>query len=272
MKRKRFYQPILLALFCSAGLVLRADGPAPIPSADEIIRKTMREAERSESARPPYAYSKISVVEELDTKGRMKDRKEKVYDARVESGLTFLKLVRINGQNLSASQLKKENDKELEQRQKLSHKKSARGGDDRENFLTPELVGRYRFRVFDTPLVNGRPAYLLTFAPKSDNLPVNEIADHLINHLFGKVWIDAQEFEIARIEVRLQSEVPLWAGVLGNLKKFTFVLDRTRLENGVWFNRVSSGDFEGRKLIESVRIKTHSESKDFARLDKKLVK
>lgn len=266
MKRKRFFQPILLALLCSVGCVLCADGPAP--SADEIIRKTMQQAQRAERTRPPYAYSKISVVEEIDGKGHTKDRKEKVYDARVEAGLTFLKLVKINGQALSASALKKENDKENEQRQKISQKKSARGGDDRENFLTPELVGRYKFRIQDTPVINGRATYLLTFAPKSKDLPVNEITDHLVNNLFGKVWIDAQEFEIAKIEVRLQSEVALWAGVLGNLKKFTFVLERTRLNDGVWFNRVSSGDFEGRKLIESVRIKTHSESKDFAKLDK----
>ena len=35
------------------------------------------------------------------------------------------------------------------------------------------------------------------FEPISHNLPVRQIADRLINQIAGKVWVDAQEFEVA---------------------------------------------------------------------------
>ena len=54
--------------------------------------------------------------------------------------------------------------------------------------------------------------------------------------------------------------------VLGSLKKFNYAVERIRLENGVWFNRSASGDFEGRKLLDATHVKTHSETSGFQRI------
>jgi len=55
----------------------------------------------------------------------------------------------------------------------------------------------------------------------------------------------------------------LLGGVLGSLKKMAYTLMRTRLADGQWFNASSSGDFEGRKLLDSTRVKTSSRSTNF---------
>jgi hypothetical protein len=84
-----------------------------------------------------------------------------------------------------------------------------------------------------------------------------------MNRLSGTVWIDAQEFEIARADLQLGSEVTLLGGLAGSLKKLAYTMTRTRMADGIWLNSFSSGDFEGRKLIDSMRIKTKSHATGF---------
>jgi len=68
--------------------------------------------------------------------------------------------------------------------------------------------------------------------------------DRLLNRISGKVCIDAEEFEIARAEVFLGSEVNLLGGRRWLIKKTCLYHERTRMGDGIWFNTFSSGDFE----------------------------
>lgn len=252
---------VLLAFlpFCA-----RASVTEPALTADQIMQKAVARQALSalHGSRTNYAYSRRTSLEDIDTKGRVKDHKDKVFDVSVESGLTYLKLIELNGQKLSASALKKENDREAAERQKLMDAKPGKKGDERENFLTSELVQRFRFTTTGQETVNGRSAYVLVFEPKP-NLPVKSLTDRFINQMAGTVWIDAEDFEIARAEVHLQSEISLWGGFVGTLRHCRYTLDRTRLADGTWFNQTSHGIFEGRKLLEPMMIRTRMEASDF---------
>ena len=118
-------------------------------------------------------------------------------------------------------------------------------------------------------VLNGRPTWVIGFQPASANLPVHQMADRLLNQLAGKVWVDEQEFEIARAELSSQSKIALGGmlELLGSLKRFSYVLERIRVEEGIWFNRLAKGDFEGRKLLDSTHIKTRSETSGFQRIE-----
>jgi hypothetical protein len=249
--------------FAPAG---RAQTP---PSADDIMQKAVERAQSSavRDARPAYRYTKHTVTEELDSQGRLKERHEKLYDVRVEAGLSRLRLVRLNGQDLSGDEQKKQDAQDQAQRDKMSDAKAGKKGDERENFLTADLVARYKFRLVRQIQINGRNTYELAFQPGAANLPVNHLVDRFLNQMAGTVWIDAQEFEIARAEVHLQGEVALWGGMIGTLTQCSYTLERVRQPDGAWFNGLSHGFFEGRKLLEPMLIRTRSESTGFQRLD-----
>jgi hypothetical protein len=136
-------------------------------------------------------------------------------------------------------------------------------GDKRENFLTPELAARFDFKLVGQTHVAGRAAYEITFQPKNPSPPVHHMVDRFLDRMSGTVWIDAEEFEIAQAQVRLASEVNLLGGVVGSLKKMAYTLTRTRVADGLWLNSSSSGDFVGRKLLDSTHIKTKSQSTNF---------
>lgn len=241
-------------------------GPAPL-TADQIVQKAV-ERSRTVNAphvRPDYFYNKHTVREEFDSKGALKGRTEKRYEVTVESGLSYLKLIQVNGQTLSPAEQKKQNDREIADRQKMTDAKPGQKGDERENFLTAELVARYQFKLVETKSINGREAYVLSFKPKDGELPNHKLTDRFLNQIAGKVWIDTADFEIARAELHLQSEVALWAGLIGTLRQCNYTLERIRLEDGSWFNHFSHGYFEGRKLFEPMAIRTSSDSGDFRR-------
>jgi hypothetical protein len=260
------WSALVWAGFFMAALVPVKAAQAPL-SPEQIMLKAVERSSNVNAlhARPNYFYDKRTVREDLASTGALKERTEKNYEVTVESGMSYLKLVRVNGQLLPPSEQKKQNEREIAERQKMTDAKPGQKGDERENFLTAELVSRYQFTLLGQKIVNGRNAYVLSFKPKSSGLPNHKLTDRFLNQIAGKVWIDAADFEIARAELHLQSEVALWGGLVGTLRDCNYTLERIRLEDGSWFNHSSHGYFEGRKLFEPMSIRTSSESDHFRR-------
>jgi hypothetical protein len=237
-------------------------------TADEIMQKAVKRAESNEvrDSKPNYTYTKHTITEERDTKGRLKDRKEKLYQIVVESGWASAKLIQLNGQSPSPEEVRRLQEKEAAERQKLTDSRLSKNGDNRENFITTDIIERFNFVLLEEKELNGRQSYLIAFQPKSADLPVKKITDRFLNQVAGTLWVDKEEFEVSKIDVHLQNEVALWGGMVGVLRKCNFMLERVRMADGAWFNGKSNGTFEGRKLLEPMKIVTSMESTDFRKL------
>src|SRR5258707_7693626 len=68
-------------------------------TADGIIAKAVVRAStiRSKGACPEYTYTKVNVTEDLDTKGKIRERKERVFQVKFQAGTTCVKLLEVNG-------------------------------------------------------------------------------------------------------------------------------------------------------------------------------
>jgi len=258
--KKRFVGSLLVLLGCT-GLSLLAENA---PSVEQIISNAVARSQQAQTkpGSTAYSYTKFTLTEELDAEGKIKESKERLYHVVLQGNATSVKLISVDGHPPTEADLKKHAENELNARQLSGQSKSGKG-DNRENFLTPELTARFDFKLQNQVVINGRPSYQITFAPKNPAPPIHHLADRLLDRFSGTVWIDAQEFEIAKAEVRLGSEINLLGGVVGCLKKMAYTVTRTRLAEGIWLNTSSSGDFEGRKLVDSLRIKTRSRSSNF---------
>jgi len=247
---------------------LCSTSPSAPLSADEIVKNAIARVQstKDDSRRADYSYTKQVVVEDLDNQGHVTETKEKLF--RYSSGFGSLEQIKVNGRAIGADRIRKEEERVAQQSSQLVGSKPSKRDDYWEKYFTPDLLAKYQFTLVDRKLVHGRPAYVIDFQPRSGTLPVRQIADRLLNQLAGKVWIDEQEFEIARAELGSQSKVTLGGvmEVLGSLKRFSYVLERTRLQDGIWFNRVANGDFECRKLLDNTHVKTRSETSGFHRI------
>ncbi len=269
MKRSRFRNGwiILPVLFVVNGVKpesLSAETPL---TADEVIRKVIARAGQSApaGAAGDFTYSKVTFTEELDKAGNVKELKERVYDVSCRRGVSSRNLIQVNGHVPTDDERRQQAENENRLRRFLGPS-SAAPGDHRESLLTPELAARFRFTLLGQTNANGRAAYQIAFEPKTPAPPERCLVDRLLNRVSGTIWIDRQEFEIARAEVRLRSDVNLLGGLAACLKKLVYTLERTRVADGVWFDSWSSGDFEGRKLFDSTHIRTRSESRHFRRV------
>ncbi len=254
---------LAVALFTGAQAKLRAETALTI---DQVIQKAIaRGQEDQQGSVPDFKYRKLTLTEELDSSGKVKERREKVYEISYCDGLSHATLLTVNGHAPTGADLKLQSDNESSVSKILGQTKAAKG-DNRENFLTAELAARFDFILAGQTNLNGRMAYVITFNPKSPELPTHHMVDKLLNRLSGTIWIDTQEFEVARAEVNLGSEVDLFGGLVGSLKRLAYTLERTRVADGVWFSTLSNGDFEGRKLLDPTHIKTKSQSVNFKRV------
>ena len=239
---------------------LQAD---PSLSAEDIMRKAVERASatRASTNGSDYTYRKVNVTEEFDSTGHVKQRKHRTFQVYYRDGTTQVTLVEVNGHVPDPADLKFQ-----AQTQSSVHQffgQPAVGGDNRESFLTSEIAERFNFVLAGECSLNGRPTYRVTFEPKDQGPPAYRTLDRVLKRITGTLWIDAQEFEIARADLQLGSEVDFLGGVIGCLRKLAYTMTRSRMADGIWLLSFSSGDFEGRKLLDSVRIKMRSESTNF---------
>jgi hypothetical protein len=252
-------------LFAALGIATAAHAETTMP-VDQIVQKTLVRAQQSDSmSMPDLDYTRVSVTEELDGDGKVRERNEKTCAVSYRGGISTVSLLEVNGHSPTESDRKKQSENEMNLRQMLGQPKPANGG-NHENFLTPELAARFDFKLVGQTKLAGRTTYQVSFEPKTPPLPEHRLVDRLLNRISGIFWIDAEEFELARAEIFLDSEVNVMGGIAGTLKKLTYTLERTRVADGVWFSTLSHGDFEGRKLLASTHIKTTSESVNFRRI------
>src|SRR5437870_2095977 len=174
---------VLLALDGTGSLAADA---GKLLSVDEIISRAVARAQQAQAkaGQGGYTYTKLTVTEELDAAGRVKERKEKVYQVYFQAGATHLRLLTVNGRQPAQADRKTQSENDTSARQILGAK-SGKTGDNRENFLTPELVARFNFTLIDQKPINGRKAYRVAFEPKRPAPPVHHIVDRLLDRISG---------------------------------------------------------------------------------------
>jgi hypothetical protein len=234
----------------------------PSLSADDVVQRVIAHSQRptgTTSAPARFAYTKVTVTDHFDTSGKLKDHKERIYQISIDNGTTSAKLIEVNGHEPSQADLKKQTENQANARQVAGESRPRRN----EDFLRPEVVARYDFSLVGQTNLNGRPTYVITFRPKRPSPPVHRMFDRVLDRVSGTVWVDAAEFEVAQAQMQLGSEVDVWGGVIGSLKKFAYTITRTRVADGLWLNTFSSGNFEGRKLFDSLHVKTQSRCLNF---------
>src|SRR5712671_3377154 len=77
-------------------------------TAEQILKKTVERAQTIQSAnkQSDYSYTKFSVTEEFNGKGRLKEKKEKLL--QFESGRGRLSQLKLNGRTLTGSEFRKQ--------------------------------------------------------------------------------------------------------------------------------------------------------------------
>jgi hypothetical protein len=263
---KRIVAGLLSVVLVFASLSL-ARAAGNLPAASNLLQRVVERAQLIARAGETnhYAYEKRAVMEELDEKDRVIKSTEKHYRVELIGGLPFPRLVKVQGRELSAKELEKENQRETAFRQRVTRVDMNKKAKRKEGLATPELVERFDFRVTKREVIEGRPTLVMTFAPRT-TAPDKTMEDKVFQKVFGTVWVDEQEAEVTKLDASVRGPIPLgWFGAVGSLNKFQATIERSRMPDGVWVNRKSSFWIVARKLLSAIRTRTVEESSGFRR-------
>lgn len=243
---------------------------AALPPACEVTRRMLERAQAVADADqgPQYAYEKRSVLERLDATGQPVSSEEKIYQVTWINGLPFNRLVKVQGRELNAQELQREQAREERFQQRFISADRKKLTARKETLVTPELLDRYQFVVQERMMLSDRPTLVLTFKPKEENLPSKNIQDRLLNAMAGTLWIDEADADTARLTVSLTEPVSLgWFGWLGSLSRCELSLERKRMPDGIWINSKQSLLIQCRKLTTTLRFRNTEVSCDFRRVE-----
>lgn len=239
----------------------RGDDPnAPRISAKAIM---LRAVQRTRTAHrlPDCHYFERTAERDLDSRGRLEKETDELYRVVVRDGMPHSSLVELNGRNLTPAEAQHKEKQEQQDEEKLRGHRAGLENARPQTLLTRDLVDRYSFTLLDMVDLHGRKTYRLAFRPRPA-LRMRSMVDRFFNHIAGTIWIDAQDYELARAEIHLTSEFKLWAGILADVKRCEFVIDETRLPDGTWLNKSVHGEFEARKFLVTSRIEISTEAMD----------
>jgi hypothetical protein len=116
-----------------------------------------------------------------------------------------------------------------------------------------ELVSRYAFTQEGTESVGGRAAYRLSFEPRPGRLPIRRKIDRALNRSRGKIWIDSETYEIARVHFELINPVRVWWGIAGSINDLRGEFNRFPLTDDVWMPEQLESYLDLRVLFRSTR-------------------
>ena len=265
--KRLFRTGLRLMVGVSLAVAVRGVAAEPLPAASNLLQRVVARAQLTARAGESnhYAYDKRSVTEELDEDDRVTKSTEKLYRVELIGGLPFPRLVKVQGQELSTKQLEKEDQRETVFRQRVTRVDMARKARRKEGLVTPELIDRFDFRVTKREVVEGRATLVMTFTPRA-GASEKTMEDKIFGNVFGTVWVDEEEAELAKLDASVRGPVTLgWFGAVGSLHKFQAAVERRRMPDGVWVNRKSSFWIVARKLLSTIRTRTVEESSGFRR-------
>ncbi len=254
----------ILACWLSLMGVATAFGAEPPPLGTEEILNRFLERSRGTPDRiaaQHHACVRITTTEEMGSDGKLKERKSREFEVELIGARQKLHLLRVDGRLPNDREARRETTKESEMKKKYGERqdKAKSQGPD---FIDERIVHRYHFSTNGVELIHGRPAYLLRFAPKP-GLEVKETADRALNRLTGRLWIDAEEFELVKLDAHLEQPLSLVGGIVATVERMEFDLERERHADGFWFNTHFSSLAIGRKLFTGFHVRTRIDQDHF---------
>lgn len=209
-------------------------GPAGASEVDpvELIRRVVKSQRRVEAAFEGATFDQREVRITWDSKGRPREVERRLfYVLAGENGAEGSReLVEVDGRPATEDEKRDaagEDEKGRKRRLERKAAAQAKGpppvaGDEDDPLVgsrrLSELIGRYTIRVVGEEVIEGRPAYVLDFAPGPNAPAPKSLGDRALNALEGRAVIDASTFQVRSVEARLTRSLKVAGGLAANVK------------------------------------------------------
>jgi hypothetical protein len=241
----------------------QAQGAGLSPAIDpkEIVRRSVEIDRRTADLARNYTYQQREVRKHLDPHGEVKSTVIETWDITNLYGEPYSRLIQKDDKPLSASEEKKEEEKQEKflrkhkdespaDRQKRQAKEKKER--DEERAFVREVLNAYDFRIVGQETGTGRNAWVIEARPRRDFHPTQPHAG-ILSKLQGKIWIDQQDYTWVKVEGEAIDTISLGLLIARIHKGSHFSIEQVRLNDEVWLMRRLYVDATARVLLVSNR-------------------
>lgn len=230
-----------------------------VPDVRTLLTNAVRRAAQTNRL-DGYVFTRVRTLDELDSKGGVKSSKEETHFVRHHLGRPFEKLIARDGRALPAKDAAREAKREADF---FAGHHAPEKRPDRQIEFTDKLLKRYEFQLVGSELVGRRPAWKIRFSPRAQAGSPANLVEEALGKIEGHVWIDAEDRELSRVELRLTESITILAGLIGSLSRFELNHERERIAPGIWLTGRTVLELTARKLLTPIRLRVREEGKDF---------
>ena len=231
--------PVLAALCAVAAIGVEATN-APDDEVEVralVVEAVERMNGKLQTVAGRYRALMASENREFDGNSGVTEETRVEWESIPIDGARFSRRLAIDGRSLTEEEQAREAEREAAFRERLRRLRAGEIEPRRnENAIefNEELVSRYDLTLDGEEALRGRPSYMIAFAPRDGDLPVRKPMDRALNKARGRIWIDRETHEVARIEFELIERVRLWWGLVGTIHHFRGSMDRGPVLDGIW--------------------------------------
>ena len=239
--------------------------------ATEIVRRAHEAAKKKETPTAVYTFLREVALQGYDSKGSTTEKKTKTYRAYTDE--REQELLSINGHKATPEEIAEEEQRNRQQKRRFLNadpmNPAATGGRD-ENLMDRNITlfhKKFDPKLLGEESIQNRPAYIVDLAPNPKYRISHKIVDRIFNQLSLKVWIDQQDYEVAKLEANLLDKVSFLGGLAGVVKDLKITVNQSRLGENQWVDETVKAFFDARVLWKAYHFGMESRSEAFERLE-----
>jgi len=240
----------------------------PLPDLAALLDAVEKNQEQVEKVRENYTFTQASTEINIDGKGRVQQKSERVYEVFFVHGRQIAKLVKKDGQPLSEPERRKEDERvtkliekfekqyaEAEERKQKEAKRAAESDqkksakkDKNDDFTLSDFLRVSKITNPRRERFSGKDVVIFEFAP-NPNFKAKTRAESIVQKLSGMFWVDEEAKQIARLEARTLETIR-FGGVVAKLSRGAeFTFEQEMVNNEVWLPRYAEAHFDARVLL-----------------------
>src|SRR5262245_13427233 len=215
----------------------------PLPDGNAYVRGLVQKQRAREEALNLYTYDASEVVEELDKQGRRENLEVTRYEVFHVKGVPIRKRVALGGKPLPSEEAEREEDRVSK---KVESVLQGRTTLERAEFKLSQVLARYDFRAVGREEQDERSTLVFDFSPQPGERKLE--GDRFLRVLAGRIWVDEEESQLVRAEIRSTEPVRFAWGLGPSLETMSLDLEFERAGEGVWLPSRLTGMAAGRTL------------------------
>jgi hypothetical protein len=242
-------------------LLARAQAGAPLPDVHQLMREVVEHQKQVDKVRENYTYTSLQTTQDLDSGGRVTKTESTENDDFFVNSHVIERMVKKNGQPLSANEEQKESErvtKLVEKAQKTPPDQSLEGQTVSVSRLLDVMdVSAPRRETF-----RGRATIVFDFVGRKD-AKTHGLAEDASKKLKGTIWVDEADREVAHLEVTFTDNFHVGGGLVASVQKGTnFHFDQEPVTGGLWLPTGAEAMVQARVLLLK-GVRQHFTEKDY---------